>query len=74
MESQGAVDGHLMDEVAAAEVSDPPVPQQTEDQKYWAAVRENPADFSSWTYLLQLVDHKVPSIPACVQMIIDPAF
>jgi hypothetical protein len=48
-----------MDEVAAAaEVSDPPV--QTEDQKYWAAVRENPADFPSWTYLLQLVDHKVP--------------
>ncbi len=61
MESQGAAEGHLMDEVAAAapaEVSDPPV--QTEDQKYWTAVRENPADFSSWTYLLQLVDHKVP--------------
>lgn len=62
MESQGAADGHLMDEVAAVApaevVSDPPVPQQTEDEKYWAAVRENPADFSSWTYLLQLVDHK----------------
>lgn len=27
--------------------------------KYWKAVRDDPADFTGWTYLLQYVDQEV---------------
>ena len=28
-------------------------------EKYWKAVKENPADFTGWTYLLQYVEQEV---------------
>jgi len=31
---------------------------QSEEQKYWAAVRDNPSDFNSWSSLLHTVDQK----------------
>jgi len=30
-----------------------------QELKYWKAVKENPADFTSWTYLLQFVEQEV---------------
>ena len=30
-----------------------------QELKYWKAVQENPADFTSWTYLLQFVEQEV---------------
>lgn len=30
-----------------------------QELKYWSAVRENPNDFTSWTYLLQFVEQEV---------------
>lgn len=52
---------------AAAEVhensTDAPVPEEEvvneQELKYWKAVKENPADFTSWTYLLQFVEQEV---------------
>ena len=35
--------------------------ESTELEKYWKAVRENPADFTGWTYLLQYVEQEVCS-------------
>lgn len=32
-------------------------------EKYWKAVREDPTDFTGWTYLLQYVDMEVSCIP-----------
>lgn len=29
-----------------------------QELKYWKAVKENPADFTSWTYLLQFVEQE----------------
>lgn len=48
--------------------TDAPVVEEQEvvneqELKYWKAVKENPADFTSWTYLLQFVEQEV-----CVQM------
>lgn len=31
----------------------------TELDKYWKAVRDNPGDFTGWTYLLQYVEQEV---------------
>jgi pre-mRNA-processing factor 39 len=28
-------------------------------EKYWKAVKEDPSDFTGWTYLLQYVDQEV---------------
>ena len=28
-------------------------------EKYWKAVKDNPADFTGWTYLLQYVEQQV---------------
>lgn len=45
-----------------------PVPMEeekkelTELEKYWKAVRENPADFTGWTYLLQYVEQEVSKL------------
>ena len=33
--------------------------QETELEKYWRAVKENPQDFTGWTYLLQFVEQEV---------------
>ena len=30
-----------------------------QELKYWKSVKENPADFTSWTYLLQFVEQEV---------------
>ena len=30
-------------------------------EKYWKTVKENPADFTGWTYLLQYVEQEVNS-------------
>lgn len=30
-----------------------------QELKYWKTVKENPADFTSWTYLLQFVEQEV---------------
>ena len=38
-----------------------PEKESTELDKYWKAVRENPADFTGWTYLLQYVEQEVGS-------------
>jgi pre-mRNA-processing factor 39 len=35
--------------------------KQNELEKYWKAVRENPMDFTGWTYLLQFVEQEVHS-------------
>ena len=51
--------------VQTAETADPaqqppePAPEPTELQKYWKAVKENPSDFTGWTYLLQFVEQEV---------------
>ena len=34
---------------------------ETELEKYWRAVKENPQDFTGWTYLLQYVEQEVRS-------------
>ena len=31
----------------------------TELDKYWKAVKDNPTDFTGWTYLLQYVEQEV---------------
>lgn len=31
----------------------------TELDKYWKAVKDNPGDFTGWTYLLQYVEQEV---------------
>lgn len=33
--------------------------KETELEKYWKAVKENPMDFTGWTYLLQFVEQEV---------------
>ena len=33
--------------------------KETELEKYWKPVRENPSDFTGWTYLLQYVEQEV---------------
>lgn len=33
--------------------------KETELEKYWKAVKDNPADFTGWTYLLQYVEQEV---------------
>lgn len=30
-----------------------------QELKYWNAVKENPSDFTTWTYLLQFVEQEV---------------
>jgi len=30
-------------------------------EQYWKAVRDNPSDFTGWTYLLQYVEQEVRS-------------
>lgn len=42
--------------------TDAPVVEEVvneQELKYWKAVKENPADFTSWTYLLQFVEQEV---------------
>ena len=34
---------------------------ETELEKYWRAVKDNPHDFTGWTYLLQYVEQEVGS-------------
>ena len=36
--------------------------KETELEKYWKPVKENPADFTGWTYLLQYVEQEVNAI------------
>jgi hypothetical protein len=31
----------------------------SELEKYWKSVKENPSDFTGWTYLLQYVEQEV---------------
>lgn len=33
--------------------------KETELDKYWKAVKDNPMDFTGWTYLLQYVEQEV---------------
>lgn len=33
--------------------------KESELDKYWKAVKENPNDFTGWTYLLQFVEQEV---------------
>ncbi|XP_064599898.1 pre-mRNA-processing factor 39-like [Liolophura sinensis] len=41
------------------EKSNPEEPKQsTELEKYWKAVKDNPSDFTGWTYLLQYVEQE----------------
>lgn len=39
--------------------SDKPIEDNTTLGKYWKAVKENPSDFTGWTYLLQYVEQEV---------------
>ncbi|XP_065833259.1 pre-mRNA-processing factor 39-like isoform X2 [Oscarella lobularis] len=41
---------------AATDVSEEQPPAMTEKERYWSAVRANPCDFDTWTYLLQVVE------------------
>ena len=43
-------------EAEVVEVVDPPPPELP---KFWKAVKDNPGDFTGWTYLLQYVEQKV---------------
>ncbi len=43
-------------EEEVVEVEDPPPPELP---KFWKAVKDNPGDFTGWTYLLQYVEQKV---------------
>lgn len=38
---------------------DKPVEDNTTLGKYWKAVKDNPTDFTGWTYLLQYVEQEV---------------
>jgi len=37
-----------------------------QEAKYWKTVNDNPTDFTSWTYLLQFVEHEVCNSPNCL--------
>lgn len=39
-----------------ADVPEEQPPAMTEKERYWSAVRANPCDFDTWTYLLQVVE------------------
>lgn len=48
-------------EVATSENNEEPVSKKAKKRspdlaKFWKAVEDDPADFTSWTYLLQFVD------------------
>lgn len=61
--------GKNEDELEAMAESGPEADAKTDDEvqnaineqelKYWSAVKENPNDFTSWTYLLQFVEQEV---------------
>lgn len=53
----GAVTDSHEDSTDAPVVEEEVVNEQ--ELKYWKAVKENPADFTSWTYLLQFVEQEV---------------
>ncbi len=42
---------------------EPPKPKElTELEKYWKAVKDNPSDFTGWTYLLQYVEQEIKDV------------
>ena len=41
------------------EISEKDLYTSPELEKYWKAVKDNPADFTGWTYLLQYVEQEV---------------
>ena len=47
------------DKGAEAEEKEP-----TALEKFWKAVRDNPSDFTGWTYLLQFVEQQVGHVVA----------
>lgn len=53
----GAITESHKDSTDAPVVEEEVVNEQ--ELKYWKAVKENPADFTSWTYLLQFVEQEV---------------
>jgi len=53
----GAITESHEDSTNAPVVEEEVVNEQ--ELKYWKAVKENPADFTSWTYLLQFVEQEV---------------
>ena len=44
---------YILDAVADTEET------TSELEKYWKAVKDNPSDFTGWTYLLQYVEQEV---------------
>lgn len=50
------------DSKSDAKPASPKKKTNTELEKYWKAVNEDPSDFTGWTYLLQYVDQEVPNI------------
>lgn len=42
----------------AGEVATDATKELTELEKYWKTVKENPSDFTGWTYLLQYVEQE----------------
>lgn len=62
-------DGHEDSTATSAPVNVAVVDEVVNEQelKYWKAVKENPADFTSWTYLLQFVEQEVCTQLATVQ-------
>ena len=45
-------------DIPAAEAEEKKV-EPTALEKFWKAVRDNPSDFTGWTYLLQYVEQQV---------------
>jgi pre-mRNA-processing factor 39 len=39
-------------------------------EKYWKAVKEDPSDFTGWTYLLQYVDQEVGEMDGCILFVL----
>jgi hypothetical protein len=52
------------------------VKELTELEKYWKAVKDNPADFTGWTYLLQYVEQEVRfyGLIICLQLKLQSSF
>lgn len=56
---KGSQEGETTEEGMTSTQADEEEVMNEQEAKYWKTVHENPADFTSWTYLLQYVEHEV---------------
>ena len=43
-------------------------PEPSALEKFWKVVRDNPSDFTGWTYLLQYVEQQVRPLPVFLKL------